>query len=119
MPDSYETANGLNPGNAADAELDRDGDGSSNRAEYLAGTSPNEARSAFRVSGVARGTDGISVRIATLPGRLYHLQRRADLAAGTWTTIRSNILATANETVLVDSDAGSLQRAFYRVVLVP
>jgi hypothetical protein len=38
--DAYETANGLNPNNAADANQDMDGDGVSNLNEYLGGTNP-------------------------------------------------------------------------------
>lgn len=41
MPDSWETAYGLNPASAADANLDPDGDGLTNLQEYLAGTNPN------------------------------------------------------------------------------
>jgi len=40
MHDAYETANGLNPNNAADANQDMDGDGISNLNEYLQGTNP-------------------------------------------------------------------------------
>ena len=35
MPDSWETKNGLNPNNAADASLDRDSDGYTNIEEFL------------------------------------------------------------------------------------
>jgi len=42
MPDSWETANGLDPLNPADASLDNDGDGLTNLQEYLGGTSPND-----------------------------------------------------------------------------
>jgi uncharacterized repeat protein (TIGR01451 family) len=45
MHNSWETANGLDPNNAADANGDRDGDGASNKAEYGAGTDPNNAAS--------------------------------------------------------------------------
>jgi len=40
MHDAYETANGLNPNNAADANQDLDGDGISNLNEYLQGSNP-------------------------------------------------------------------------------
>ncbi len=41
MPDDFETANGLNPFDAADALLDADGDGLNNFAEYQLGTLVN------------------------------------------------------------------------------
>jgi hypothetical protein len=45
MPDEYEIANSLNPLLSADAQLDNDSDGSSNLAEFQAGTDPNDANS--------------------------------------------------------------------------
>ncbi|MDP0491275.1 MAG: DUF1800 family protein [Verrucomicrobiota bacterium JB023] len=40
MPDQWETAHHLNPSDAADATDDEDGDGLTNREEYLRGTNP-------------------------------------------------------------------------------
>ena len=45
MPDSYEIANGLDPLDASDAQLDADGDGLSNLEEYLSGSDPNDPNS--------------------------------------------------------------------------
>src|SRR4029078_2454020 len=42
LPDVWEIAKGLKPDSAADAFLGADGDGSSNFAEYLAGTNPQQ-----------------------------------------------------------------------------
>ncbi len=42
MPDSFETANGLDPLDPSAAAQDADGDGSTNREEHEAGTDPND-----------------------------------------------------------------------------
>lgn len=46
LPDTYETANNLNPLDASDAQQDTDNDGSSNIVEFEAGTDPNNPNSA-------------------------------------------------------------------------
>jgi len=43
MPDSFETANGLNPNDPTDATSDRDGDGLTNLQEFRQGTNPNNS----------------------------------------------------------------------------
>ena len=45
LPDTYETANNLNPLDARDAQQDADNDGSSNLIEFEAGTDPNDPNS--------------------------------------------------------------------------
>jgi hypothetical protein len=45
LPDTYETANNLDPLDGSDAQQDADNDGSSNIAEFEAGTDPNNPSS--------------------------------------------------------------------------
>ena len=45
LPFDWETANGLDPTNPADADRDNDGDSHSNRFEFLAGSNPNDRAS--------------------------------------------------------------------------
>lgn len=45
MPDDWEKRYGLNPDDAGDANLDKDGDGFTNLEEYQAGTDPTNAKS--------------------------------------------------------------------------
>jgi hypothetical protein len=45
LPDAYETANNLNPLDGSDAQQDADNDGSSNIAEFEAGSDPNDPNS--------------------------------------------------------------------------
>ena len=49
MPDGYEVANSLNP-LVPDGGLDKDGDGASNFAEYVANTGANQSNSFFYVA---------------------------------------------------------------------
>ena len=55
MPDTWETENGLDTLDAADAFVDRDGDGLNNLREYQGGTNPNSYFSPFPlwIAGVA------------------------------------------------------------------
>ena len=71
MLDAWETANGLNPTNAADATQDRDNDGRSNKDEYLAGTNPSSGGSFFRAT-MSSATPG-SVRLSwnSVAGKSY------------------------------------------------
>jgi hypothetical protein len=45
LPDAYETANNFNPLDGSDAQQDADNDGSSNIAEFEAGSDPNDPNS--------------------------------------------------------------------------
>jgi hypothetical protein len=59
---------GFNPNNPADAALDADGDGLTNKAEYLAGTDPHLATSRL-VAEVVRTGSLRSVRFNVVPAR--------------------------------------------------
>jgi outer membrane protein assembly factor BamB len=58
LPDTYETANNLNPLDASDAQQDADNDGSSNFIEFQAGTDPNDPNSKPVVAEVPESSSG-------------------------------------------------------------
>jgi hypothetical protein len=62
---------GLDPNNAADGALDLDGDGMSNRAEYLAGTDPASNLSYLRIN---QGPGASTVSVAAVSNRTYTVQ---------------------------------------------
>lgn len=117
MPDTWESANGLNP-SVNDAAGDLDGDGTSNLGEFLAGTDPRDPASRLRivaVSGPAAGTMSLSWQ--AVQGRLYRVQVSSDMQG--WSVVPdSTILATSTgmQNIVVPSGSG---RQFFRVELVP
>ena len=74
MPDSWETAQGLDPQDDGDALLDADADGLANAHEYAAGTDPHDAESrlALEVTRLANGM--FRVGFSAVEGRSYSLQ---------------------------------------------
>jgi len=74
MPDSWETANGLDPQDATDALLDADADGLANAHEYAAGTDPQDATSNLTLEIIRLGNGLLRVGFAGVQGRSYSLQ---------------------------------------------
>ncbi len=113
MSDTWERANGFNYLTAADAATDADGDGSSNRSEFLAGTNPNNPAQFLRATGISRsGLDLVLGFTGTLAGRSYQLESSPNLAA--WTAIGTPIIATGPTLTLATPIAPDTQR-FHRL----
>jgi glycosidase len=92
IPDWWRLAYFDHPtGQAADlsrAEDDADGDGTSNFAEFLAGTSPLDANSVFRITGAAQTGNEVDVSWTTRPNKSYQLQQTDRLEDGAaWTNL--------------------------------
>jgi hypothetical protein len=83
IPDSIETAAGLNPADPADAVLDLDGDGQSNISEFRAGTTLTDPSSRLHVTGFSLSDASATVRWTSVTGKTYRLQSAATLA-GPW-----------------------------------
>jgi hypothetical protein len=81
LKDSWELA--FAPGlNQLSANLDRDGDGMSDLAEFQAGTNPTDRTSVMRTLMVGPDPAGAAATIRTVPGRSYQLRVSSDL--DTW-----------------------------------
>ncbi|HVJ46325.1 MAG TPA: choice-of-anchor tandem repeat NxxGxxAF-containing protein [Luteolibacter sp.] len=118
--DEHFAASGGNPGHA---DEDSDGDGVSNRDEYVAGTSPTDRASAFRATvgmpagGLAKDTEGISVSFPTSEGRTYAVQHSPDLAVGNWEVVKSGIVGDGSvKTETIPPEVSQPGSGFYRVV---
>lgn len=89
---------------------DSDGDGKSNREEFLTGTSPIEPASSLRTA-LTLTPVGRKLSWSTVPGALYQIQYSADMT--TWTDLGGKRLATGSEDfAIIDSATDS---TYFRV----
>lgn len=114
LPDIWETAHGLNLA-AADADLDPDRDGQSNRQEYLAGTDPHDPASVLKLE-AQPSPEGIQLAFTARAGRSYTILARSALQDATWERV-SDVSPEALDHRLVAAIPGHPGSArFYRLV---
>ena len=92
--------------------MDSDLDGLSNYGEFLAGTDPRNASSAFMVDVVPGG--GVTVRWPSVPHRIYSIQRTANLDASFGVAI-GGLTSTPPVNVYQDTAATNATPDFYRI----
>lgn len=117
IPDVWETANGLDPNNPADASLDADGDGQSNLAEYLAGTNPQQPGSRLAASITADLSGQFHILFTAQAGHAYTIQYK-DLLTDTAWIFLTHIAAPGAPAAVdyTDTTVGVNGKRFYRVV---
>lgn len=114
LPDVWESANGLNPTNAADRLLDTDGDGMLNWQEYTAGTDPKDAASYLRIDIQPEGA-GARLCFGAASNKTYSVEYTDALKTGPWTRLADLPARATNHTsFLLDQDFHT--NRFYRVV---
>ncbi len=121
MPDDWETANGLNPFNSTDRDLDPDGDGQSNIEEYLAGTHPRNGASAVRVTAVQitnvqAGTGTVTWQ--SVAGKRYRVQFSPNLSTP-FADAGALVTASGPSTTAPAAFTGGAASGFVRVRVVP
>jgi hypothetical protein len=113
MPDTWETANLLDP-LVPDANQDPDGDGLSNIGEFIAGTNPQIPESVFEIGSVRMNGAVCEISFDTVTGRLYAVQcENTALSLGTWSVLDSEIPGTGEEVTVTDTNVPACR--FYRV----
>lgn len=112
LPDDWQALQwGSNSSNWPGANVDSDGDGASNYAEFLAATDPKDATSVLRTR-LTRSVQGVTLAWNTQPGFVYQVQRATSL--GAWQDYGAPRFAHG----IADSVTipGFSQTAFYRVI---
>lgn len=96
------------------ATSDRDNDGASDVAEYLANTDPLNANSLLSFTAFSIGSPGYSLTWTSSPARRYHIETGTDLLAPARTLTLDNILPDGITTTRDGVIPASLRR-FFRV----
>jgi hypothetical protein len=117
--DVWESAHGLDPANATDAGLDKDGDGQSNRDEWISGTSPDDPNSRFAIAAFARVPAGIEITWNSTVGKRYRVLTRTSLTSGSWIDVTPvAVVAVGSTTTWTHLNGQMASSRFYRVEVV-
>lgn len=118
MPDSWESANGLNSNNATDANTDLDGDGLTNLQEYLAGTNPRDPKSRLSFDSVKPVNGRVALSFTSVALRNYMVQKRDSMIEGSWIELQKVTAPSAGGSVTVeDTNLPVAGTRFYRLII--
>ncbi len=117
LPDEWEISNGLNP-QFNDAIEDKDKDGLSNLAEYIAGTNPNDATSKLKIASIVLDNNKIvRIEFEGVAGKQYMIEYKTNINSGLWNLVTNLTANSTNKVTIIDhTDNNHIQR-FYRIVI--
>jgi hypothetical protein len=112
LPDAWESANGLNPADPADAIRDPDGDGMDNTFEFTAGTDPQSGASVLRLRAAGYSAAGQALRLPSVAGKSYLIEYSENLL--TWQTLAPLLSGTGGELEVIDPGFIDRSHRYYR-----
>lgn len=107
---------------ARDGTGDFDSDGRSDLAEFLAGTSPNNAGSLLRILTpivLDLSSELITISWTSVPGKIYRLQYTLSLNDPQWTDLPGDVEASPGTISAADWPLPVGNATFYRVIVLP
>lgn len=110
LPDGWETLY-----NVSDPNLDDDGDGFSNRDEFIAGTDPRDAMSALKIKEITCGQNGCEIVFDSISGRVYRVEYRDHFSIN-WTLLEEKT-GTGSPIPVNDAAAPEEPERFYRLTV--
>ena len=90
--------------------LDKDSDGQSNAAEYIAGTNPSNGADVFKVLSHSRSAT-FALTIPGKGGRRYVLERSTQLTGASWSTIVTSATLSSDGPLLLTDPIPQLRPA--------
>lgn len=103
-----------------DGTGDYDGDGMTDKAEFLAGTDPTNQGSVLRALTVTSVTSGsVTVLWNAVAGRTYRVQYKTNITQTGWLDLTGNVYPTNSLGAKVDATVTGNQHRYYRVVCQP
>jgi hypothetical protein len=115
LPDAWERT--FFGGLGVDPNADPDGDGMSNKEEYLAGTNPTNSADNLRITSFISSPNGTNVTVAwsTVLTREYFLQKSTDLNAQNWADSGLGVIVPTGASLVRSLTDSVDTNRFYRV----
>ena len=115
MLDDWETVNGLDPSDSADAGADPDGDGVSNLGEFQSATDPNDGQDSLRILSAAISGSTLVLSFEGRSGIEYTLESFSLPASAELPSSVETVLMTTSELVEISLPIVGESTEFFRV----
>jgi hypothetical protein len=106
----------LNDPSISGDDADPDGDGFTNRQEYVAGTDPRDRASYLHIADVAIEDEDVVIRFEAIRSKSYTIEARDEAGTGTWERVIDLTPQSATEVIDVLDRMKPTGHRFYRVV---
>ena len=115
VPDTYESANGLDPLNPSDGNVDADHDGYTRGQEYVLGTSDSNQADRLQPT-LSQSGGALQIQWPGVAGRRYQVMVSPDLSPGSWSLLfDSGTLSASGSQTYSPAPTGATKR-FFRIL---